>query len=155
MQKPNLYVDTSIISAYWYDGKDPLSFGRRTITREWWTAERLLFELSISAITTTELEAGEYRHKSRCIAMAKRIKQMPITATVESLAEALMEQGIVPKQKAGDSFQLAAATIHKCDYLLTWNYAHLANPVVQVKMDQVCSEKRLTSPLLVSPETIP
>ena len=28
-------------------------------------------------------------------------------------------------------FQLAISAAHEVDYLLTWNYAHLANPVAQ------------------------
>ncbi len=63
--------------------------------------------------------------------MAKRLPQLQVTAAVERLADELLALGIVPEQKGGDSIQLAVAATYECDYLLTWNYAHLANPVVQ------------------------
>jgi hypothetical protein len=41
------------------------------------------------------------------------------------------------------------------DYLLSWNYAHLVNPVAQKQLEIVCQEHGLRAPLLVSPESIP
>jgi hypothetical protein len=40
-------------------------------------------------------------------------------------------------------------------YLLTWNYAHLANPIAQAHLDTACRQAGWRAPLLVSPETIP
>ena len=34
------------------------------------------------------------------------------------------------------------ATVHDVDYLLTWNYAHLANPVVQERLGKVAKNPR-------------
>jgi hypothetical protein len=50
---------------------------------------------------------------------------------------------------------MAVATAHGVDYLLTWNYAHLANPVAQEKLASLCGRRQVACPLLVSPETIP
>jgi hypothetical protein len=50
---------------------------------------------------------------------------------------------------------LAVAAAHEVDYLLTWNYAHLANPVTQGKAERLLEGRRLRTPLLVSPESIP
>ena len=52
-------------------------------------------------------------------------------------------------------FQLAISAAHEVDYLLTWNYAHLANPVAQQHLHEICERRGLRVPLLVSPETIP
>ena len=96
MQKPTVYLDTSIISALWSDGADIALVARRLRTREWWDLERTQFRLMGSKFVERELSAG-----------------------------------------------------------LTWNYSHLANPVVQQRLDQLCLSKRLRAPLLVSPESIP
>jgi hypothetical protein len=45
MHKPTVYLDTSIISAYWYDGGDVASQARRLKTREWWDRERKHFSV--------------------------------------------------------------------------------------------------------------
>ena len=45
--------------------------------------------------------------------------------------------------------------VHEIDYLLTWNYAHMANPASQVRLNEVCERFDLTAPMMVSPEMIP
>ena len=50
---------------------------------------------------------------------------------------------------------MAVAAAHEMDYLLTWNYAHLANPIAQERLREVCKRRKLRVPLLVSPESIP
>ena len=71
------------------------------------------------------------------------------------MAKELVVAGIIPESKPGDALQLALAAGHQADYLLTWNYAHLANPVTQAKSEQLLLKWQLRSPLLVSPESIP
>lgn len=41
------------------------------------------------------------------------------------------------------------------DFLLTWNYAHMANPMVQARLDELCRKQDILPPLMVSPESIP
>jgi hypothetical protein len=45
--------------------------------------------------------------------------------------------------------------VHRIDYSLSWNYAHLVNPVAQLQLESVCKKHALRAPLLVSPESIP
>jgi hypothetical protein len=33
-KKPTVYLDTTILSSYWYEGADVLAIGRRITTRE-------------------------------------------------------------------------------------------------------------------------
>jgi hypothetical protein len=50
---------------------------------------------------------------------------------------------------------MAVCAVHRVDYLLSWNYAHLVNPVAQVQLEIACRVLSLRAPLLVSPESIP
>ena len=47
------------------------------------------------------------------------------------------------------------AAAHGIDFLLTWNYAHMANPVSQARFDTLCEAEGLVAPFMVSPESIP
>jgi hypothetical protein len=40
-KKPPIYLDTTVLSWYWYEGTDVLALGRRIATCEWWETERL------------------------------------------------------------------------------------------------------------------
>jgi len=50
---------------------------------------------------------------------------------------------------------MAVCAAHRIDYLLSWNYAHLVNPVAQAQLETVCAKLSVRAPWLVSPESIP
>src|SRR5687767_12358788 len=58
MKKPSVYLDTNIISAYWYSGSDVAALARRASTRAWWEQERENFSVWGSAASEDELAAG-------------------------------------------------------------------------------------------------
>jgi hypothetical protein len=153
--KPTVYLDTTIPSAYWYHGRNLLALARRQLTREWWDAERKHFALLVSSVTEAELREGEFPRQDECLKLIRRLPYLPITRATQTFAALLLEARIVPDSKPRDALQLAMASIHEVDYLLTWNYAHLANPVVQERLGKLCQRPRLRVPVLVSPETIP
>jgi len=154
-KKPTVYLDTTILSSYWYEGSDILALGRRMTTREWWAAERSRFTLWVSSVTEDELEAGTYPRQAEALAMARRLPFLPMVRESREFAEQLMHRRVVPDSKPGDALQMAVAAVHRVDYLLTWNYAHLANPIAQAQLEAACQAAGWRAPLLVSPETIP
>ena len=154
-KKPTVYLDTTIVSSYWYEGSDILSLGRRISTREWWQAERPHFTVWVSSATEDELEAGRYPRQAEALAMVRRLRFLPMLVRVREFAEGLVQQHVVPETKPGDALQMAIAAAHRMDYLLTWNYAHLANPIAQAQLETACRQAGWRAPLLVSPETIP
>ncbi|MBC8112764.1 MAG: hypothetical protein H7062_00135 [Candidatus Saccharimonas sp.] len=138
-----------------YAGADINALSRRMATREWWESERRQFRIIASSITERELEAGAYAYQEEALQLVRRLNYVPITQLVRRLAAEFLDGNVVPPNKPGDAAQLAIATAHQIDYLLTWNYAHLANPATQLRGHQVAAKHQLRMPWLVSPETIP
>jgi len=101
------------------------------------------------------LEAGTYPRQAEALAMARRLRFLPLVVEAGRFAEGLLWQRLVPKSKPGDALQMAIAAAHHVDYLLTWNYAHLANPIAQARLEAACRKAGWRAPLLVPPETIP
>ena len=155
MLKPAVYLDTNIISAYWYDGSDVMSLARRIHTRDWWESERLYFHVWVSATTINELKAGKFSRQADCVRMASRIPRLAINKATQDAAHELLRSRTFPADKPGDIMQMAVAAAHEIDYLLTWNYAHLCNPAAQGKLAEICRALHLRVPLIVSPESIP
>src|SRR5207237_6345994 len=87
--------------------------------------------------------------------MARRLPRLLITGKTEEVLDELTKSGLIPATKSADALQMAVSAAHEVDYLLTWNYAHLANPIAQARIEAICRELHLRAPLLVSPETIP
>jgi predicted nucleic acid-binding protein len=158
MSKPTAYVDTNILSELFYRGGHVPNLARQLKTEEWWEQERRFYALVTSGRTEdelAELAEGEYRAKAAAPAAVRRLTFLRETPVVKRCAALFLATGLVPATKIGDAIQLAFATIHRIDYLLTWNHAHLANVEVQRRLDEVNRSQGWRSPLLVSPETIP
>jgi hypothetical protein len=155
MKKPSLYFETSVISAFWYEGSNISMQARRLRTREWWDMERVHFDLVSSAFTEMELRAGVFRRQAECLSMVRRFRFVALSSGFADLVHAIVDRGIVPQNKEADAAHLAISTTHDVDFLLTWNYAHMANPVVQAQLQDLCEQLELDAPLMVSPETIP
>ncbi len=155
MKKPTVYLDTTIISAYWYDGADVVGLARRVKTRDWWESESPQFALWVSNVDENELAAGEFRRQIDCLRFVRRLRYLPITQESRDLAAAFIESAVVPPNKPADALQVALSTTNEIDYLLSWNYAHLANPDVQKRLEAICEKLAMRAPALVSPETIP
>lgn len=43
------------------------------------------------------------------------------------VVEAYIARRVIPADPAGDALHLALASLHRCDFLVTWNCKHLAN----------------------------
>lgn len=153
--KPSVYLDTSIVSSLWYDAADVTMLARRFHTREWRDSERGHFRVWTSAFAEAELREGVFRRQQDCLKTVRRQPYLVPSSDVRMLIDAILDRQIVPPNKPADAAHLAIATVHGMDYLLTWNYAHLANPAVQRQMESLCERLQLACPSLVSPESIP
>ena len=122
MQKPTVYLDPNIVSILFYSGTDINALSRRMATREWWEFERPQFRLIASSITEQELAAGAYSYQKEALRLVHRLSFVPVTKLVRPLATEFLERAVVPLNKPGDAAQLAIATAHHIDYLLTWNF---------------------------------
>ncbi len=154
-RKPTVYLDTNILSVLYYRGGNVTNLARQIKTRDWWEHERKNHVLVTSGRTEDELAQGRYRGQAAALAAVRRLTFLRETSTVRHCAAEYLETGMVPPSKFGDAIQLAFAVIHRIDYLLTWNHAHLANIEVQKRLDAVNQRRGWRSPWLVSPETIP
>jgi len=59
---------------------------------------------------------------------------LDITLEAVNLAERLIEQNAIPKQAAEDALHIAVATISGMDYLVTWNFKHIANTALRANL---------------------
>jgi hypothetical protein len=110
MKKPTVYLDTSIISAFWYEGADVPMLARRLHTREWWDTERRNFDVWGSALIASELRAGKFPRQAECQRMARRLRYLTFTAAAKALAKEILRLMIVPPKK-----ELDAAQFGDCD----------------------------------------
>jgi len=79
------------------------------------------------------------------------VEVLPVTDAAVRAVEVYIERYVMPRDPSGDAAHLALASVHKCDYLLTWNCVHLANASKVGHIRMVNTLLGLHVPQLVTP----
>lgn len=149
--RKTVYIETSIPSFYYGVRADPEAVDRRNWTREWWDRESAKYDLVTSEVVSEELGAGDYPHKSDAIALLDALPLLSVEDEIAEIATVYIARKVMPKAPVRDAVHLALASYYKCDFLLTWNCAHLANPNKFDHIRQVNMTLGLFTPALVTP----
>ena len=83
--------------------------------------------------------------------MIASLRALEVTEEAESLTQAILSSGVMPANAIRDPAHIAVATVHRIDYLLTWNCRHLANANKTAHIRRVNALLGLHTPLLVTP----
>jgi hypothetical protein len=59
-----------------------------------------------------------------------------------------------PPRALGDAAHLAIAAVHRVDYLLTWNCAHLANAELRKRLERINDALGEYTPTICTPEEL-
>jgi hypothetical protein len=57
----------------------------------------------------------------------------PLNETILNLARLLIVPGGIPEKASPDALHIAAAAAEECEFLLTWNFRHIANVRIRRK----------------------
>ena len=84
--------------------------------------------------------------------LIKPLNQLELSEEVAILAEGYVERGIFHRKYLADAIHVAVASYHKIDYLVTWNFGHLANVRKQARLRLFNTAAGFFSPLIITPE---
>jgi predicted nucleic acid-binding protein len=146
--KLSLYLETSVIGAY-LDAGDPF---RRDLTIRWFEHELSEYDPFISLLVERELERVDEPHRAGYMQIIKSIPRLEFIDEAAILAEGYISRGIFHRKFMADAFHVALASIHKIDYLVTWNFGHLANVRRQARIKLFNTAAGFFSPTIVTPE---
>ncbi len=151
MQRPKVYIETTIPSFYYSARSDAEMVARANWTRHWWDFKRHVYDLFTSEAVLSELERGEYPRKGEALALIDNVPLLAIDVPVVEIVETYINRSVMPADPAGDALHLALASYYKCDFLLTWNCQHLANANKFGHIRRVNGVLNLFVPALVTP----
>jgi predicted nucleic acid-binding protein len=146
-----VYIETTIPSLYFEQRKDAKTVARREWTRTWWDDYRRNYDLVTGAPVIEELSRGAHPQKSEKLGLLRDVTILRVTEEVAQAVEVYVERHVMPRDPSGDAAHLALASFYKCDYLLTWNCAHLANANKLSHIRRVNALLGLAVPQLVTP----
>ena len=146
--KLSIYLETSVVGAY-LDNGEPF---RRDLTIRWWEHELSEYDAFSSVLVQRELERTPEPHRSGYLNLIKPLNQLELSEEVAILAEGYVERGIFHRKYLADAVHVAVASYHKIDYLVTWNFGHLANVRKQARLKLFNTAAGFFSPLIITPE---
>ena len=151
-EKPEVYVETSVISYLTARPSNNLRAATwQNITTEWWQLQRHRFTLYVSEFVVAEASLGHPEAATKRISAIHNIKQLSANEAVRNLADRLLIKMAFPKKAEVDALRVAIAAVHQIDYLLTWNCTHIANAVMRPRIENICQEQGLSSPVICTP----
>jgi predicted nucleic acid-binding protein len=146
--KQSIYLETSVVGAY-LDNGEPF---RRDLTMRWWEHELEEYDACISPLVVRELERTPEPHRTGYLKLVAPLKQVELTEEAAILAEGYISRAIFHRKYLGDAVHVAVASFHKIDYLVTWNFGHLANVRRQARIRLFNTAAGFFVPQIVTPE---
>ncbi len=128
--KSSIYLDTSVINFLFADDAPE----KKEITIDLFDnfIKIGIYQAIISPVVLEEINnTGSLEKRNQLIQV---IKEYPIDVMklsdldeVEQLADLYLKHKIIPPAKRFDALHIAISVVNKLDYLVSWNYKHLAN----------------------------
>ena len=144
----SLYLETSVIGAYLDKGD---SF-RRDLTIRWWEHELPHYKVYVSPLVEREIERTHEPYRQSYLSLIRPLPRLELTEEAAILAEGYISRGIFHRKFLGDALHMALASEHKIDFLVTWNFGHLANVHRQARIKLFNTAAGFFSPEVVTPE---
>jgi predicted nucleic acid-binding protein len=152
---PTAYIETTIPSYYTANNaRSILQASRQLATREWWDGGCSNFELVTSTETLNEVAAGAISMARVRLDMLRGIRVLPLTEESAVLARSLVASGLVPAIASPDAVHIALASVYQIDFLVTWNFKHIANPHIRERMRKKINDAGYRMPVMCSPEEL-
>lgn len=146
--KQTLYLETSVIGAY-LDNDDAF---RRDLTIRWFEHELSEYDSFTSILVQRELERISEPHRTGYLNIIQTTSRLELTEEVAILADGYISRGIFHRKFLADAMHVALASVHKIDYLVTWNFGHIASVRKQARIRLFNTTAGFFSPTIVTPE---
>jgi predicted nucleic acid-binding protein len=153
--KPKVYIETTIISYLAArPSRDLVVAGHQQISHEWWQTSRHSFAVVTSQLVVREAGAGDPEAPEARREFLAGLTLLEITEEAVALAQHLLQAKAIPQELVEDALHVAVAVVNGIEYLLTWNYKHLANAGMRSKIETTCRELGYETAIICTPEEL-
>jgi predicted nucleic acid-binding protein len=125
-----VYVETSVIS---HAAARVSRVSRVAVlqqeARQWWQVCRPNYRVVTSQFVIDEVSLGDPDAVARRLEMIADLEVLPNSERLHGVAEQLIRRASIPQAARIDALHVASAAIGGVNYLVTQNFAHIANAV--------------------------
>ena len=152
---PSAYVETPVISYLTArPSRDVVVAAYQEVTREWWRSAPDRFVLFASALVISEAGTGDADAANARLDLLARSRFSTPRGEAVALTGMLLDLGAVPRKAADDAAHIAIAATNGVDYLVTWNFRHIANATMRSKIEDVCRRSGYEPPVICTPNEL-
>ncbi len=128
--KPNIYLDTSVINFLFADDAPE----RKQITVDFFQnfIRSAVYQTFISTVVLEEI--NNTKNEQKRTQLLSVVDDYPLefaalsaTNEITALSDLYVANGIIPVKKKADALLIAITVVNRFDYLVSWNFQHLAN----------------------------
>jgi predicted nucleic acid-binding protein len=151
----SVYIETTIVGHI--AGRlhpDPYVAVRQQVTRDWWRDDASKYTLYISQLVIEECSDGDPAAAAERLNVVRDVDLLESSNEVDDLADALIVGKAIPASEPRDAFHIAIATVNGVNYLLTWNFRHIANATLRGCIEQICRDAGFEPPIICTPDEL-
>jgi len=154
--KQKVYIETSVVSYLAAKpSRDLLIAARQEATAEFWSK---LHSSGLTGYVSTlvhqEVQQGDPEQAQKRTGAISSLVVLDIDQEAQALAEKILAAGAVPAEYPDDALHMAVAAVNGMDVLITWNFAHLNNPIARINIRQIVEDNGYQCPEVCSPEEL-
>lgn len=159
MKKTKIYLDTSVINFLFADDAPE----KKEITISFFSDVILknVYDVFVSRFVIEEILKTEDENKKKQLLDTITNYTVDIINTdnnekeIDALSETYIEKNVVPASKKMDALHVATCVLLEIDYLVSWNYKHLANVNREKKFQLINQSLNYNYPFrIVTPENL-
>jgi predicted nucleic acid-binding protein len=150
-----VYIETTVVGSI--AGRlhpDLLVAARQTATRKWWNTAPQTYRLLASELVIDECSGGDPTAANERLTVVSGLELLDTSDAVDDLADELIANGAIPASQPRDAFHIAIAAVNGVQYLVTCNFKHIANPMLQNRIASVCRDSGFEPPVICTPEQL-
>lgn len=153
--KSKVYIETSVISYLTSrTSRDLVTAARQQLTTDWWESKRKQYALFVSQPVISEASDGDQNAARKRLSVIKKVPLLDVTEEAVSFAKFLVNEVPFPETAAIDALHIAIACVHEMDFILTWNFKHIANATIRSKLEILAHSKKFKLPVICTPEEL-
>ena len=153
--KPRVYVETTVISYLTArPARDVVVAGHQQSTHDWWGIASDRFELVVSDLVREEAGIGDRDAARARLSILDSLATLDATPETDALADGIVRTSAVPPTAIRDALHVAIAAANGVEYLVTWNFRHIANAVARPLIESCCRQAGFEPPTICTPEEL-
>ena len=141
MDKPKIYLETTVFSFYYEERTAPLYLEHKALVRRIFELIKAgIYEPYTSPYTTREIynePSQDKREKMRALISDYGVVILPVTEEIERLAALYVQEKAIGPAWLTDAAHIATATYNGLDFIVSLNFTHIARPWTIEKVRQV------------------